>query len=396
MKSWTTLLTLLGLALWAGSPLCAEGRRIDPNYMPASYYGENDLRDYYQAGQVMRKLSESTVALFSPRALIADPDSGGFKLGSRTLQGRFNLREGETFNSQPSEAYCSGVLVGEDLVLTAGHCFQPHPKGGPCGQVRFLFGYALNRAGETPSSFPAEDVYTCSSILVQQVREEKDGQGHNFVCRNGSCTNRPLNGNGADFALVRLDRKVSGRHPLAISRTAIRAGASVGAIGYPSGMPVKIQEQGARVRSVSGQGFFVADLDTFGGNSGSPVFNLETFKIEGILIRGGVDYVYTAPSSTATVEDPARPYNYNPGRANYYDQDGGRGEDVTLITEIQALIPRTEMEGALDEAARLRTQQGERRPAVRPAVYTPGDGGLQIQPAVYTVPEASDPEPMMI
>jgi V8-like Glu-specific endopeptidase len=384
----------LGLLLGSGALLRAEGG-FDPNYMPASYYGDNDLKDYYQASQTMRRLSESTVALFSPRALIRDEETGSYRLGSRTLQGRFNLQPGEAFAGQPSEAYCSGVLVGPDLVLTAGHCFKPHPKGGPCNQVRFLFGYALNSAGQAPATFPAENVYSCSSILVQQVREEKDGAGNHFVCRNGNCVNRPLNGNGADFALVRLDRKVTGRHPLAISRTAIRAGATVGAIGYPSGMPVKIQEQGARVRSVTREGYFVADLDTFGGNSGSPVFNMQTFKIEGILIRGGVDYVYTAATSTATVEDPASPYGYKPGKANYYSQDGGRGEDVTLITEIQSLIPGTELEAAMDKADSLRAQQGQ--PRTQPAVYTPErTGSFEIQPAVYTVPDVPEPQPMRI
>ncbi|HCC47896.1 MAG TPA: hypothetical protein DEQ38_07260 [Elusimicrobia bacterium] len=399
MKRGMLILTLVSAALTGGvSGLCAEGR-IDPSYMPASYYGDNDLRDFYQASQMMRRLSESTVSLFSPRALRLDAATGNYTISPQTLQGKFNLQSGEAFADQPVGAYCSGVLVGEDLVLTAGHCFAPHPKGGPCGQVKLVFGYALTRAGAPVTSFPAENVYECGSIIAQRVQEqdEKTGAGLNFACRGTDCRNAPLNGNGPDFALIRLKKKVTGRTPLAISRTAIAPGASVGAIGYPSGMPVKIQETGSSVRAVRGS-YFVADLDTFAGNSGSPVFNLETFKIEGILVRGGVDYVYTLRSSTGTtVEDPRHPTSsdYNPGRANVYEQNGGRGEDVTLISEVQALIPRTEMETAMD-AARQPTSSRQAQPRVVPAIYLPGDTGVRVQPAVYTLPEPPAPEILSI
>jgi V8-like Glu-specific endopeptidase len=390
MKRGILILTLLSAATLAGAPLSAE-----PGYgsvIPVSYYGENDLRDYYQAGQAMRRLSESTVALFAPRGLVRDAATGNYTVRQVTLRQRFNLQAGEAFAEQPAAAYCSGVLVGPDLVLTAGHCFQPDPRGGPCAQVRFLFGYAVSRAGAAPSSFPAEDVYSCREIVAQQVKDD----GHNIVCSNGRCAEGEPAGKGADFALVRLDRPVANRTPLAISRSAVRAGASVGAIGYPSGMPVKIQESGSTVRTVTRSGYFVADLDTFGGNSGSPVFNLETFRIEGILVRGGVDYVYTAQGSTATVNDPRNPNNFEPGRANVYPQGGGRGEDVTLISEVQALIPATEMEAALDAAVRRQSVGNGARPKAVPAIYTPGQGGLQVQPAIYTVPEPAAPQPVWI
>ena len=36
--------------------------------------------------------------------------------------------------------------------------------------------------------------------------------------------------------------------------------------------------------------FFSANLDTFGGNSGSPVFQAGTSTVAGLLVRGAPDY----------------------------------------------------------------------------------------------------------
>ena len=36
--------------------------------------------------------------------------------------------------------------------------------------------------------------------------------------------------------------------------------------------------------------YFTANLDTYRGNSGSPVFNAITHKVEGVLVRGEQDF----------------------------------------------------------------------------------------------------------
>src|SRR6185503_5205699 len=95
---------------------------------------------------------------------------------------------------------------------------------------------------------------------------------------------------GADWALVRLDHAVTNHHPLAIRRRGkLKKGARLFVIGHPVGLPTKIAG-GARVRTASTNGFFVANLDTFGGNSGSAVFNAWSGRVEGILVRGDVDF----------------------------------------------------------------------------------------------------------
>jgi hypothetical protein len=87
------------------------------------------------------------------------------------------------------------------------------------------------------------------------------------------------------------------------------------------------------VRDASKPGFFVANLDTYGGNSGSAVFNAATGLVEGILVRGEQDYVQKGDCRVSNV-CPA---------------DGCRGEDVTKIAAVADKIPAAEHKARVAE-----------------------------------------------
>lgn len=361
----------------------ADTRSGSDNFVNCSIYGTDDRLDYYQADKVMQKLAGSTAALFKDSSIPYDAAAGVYRLKTLSLQDKQNLKPGEKFGNQTVGSFCSAALVGDDLMLTSGHCFKPDPRGGPCDRVKFVFGYAVAAASGMPTTFPAADVYSCKEIVAQMVQDDVSS----FACKGATCVNKTVGPLGADFALVRLDRKVTGRYPLAVSRKPVAAGTKVTAIGYPSGLPVKIAGNG-KVRKVTANGYFVTDVDTFGGSSGGPVFNTATFKIEGVLSRGGVDYIY---GSGTPVTDPKNPYLHVPGQTNVYPQNGGRGEDVTFSSVYARMIPKTAMEKALDKM-----QSGSSsKPQVIPAIYTPGTGG-SVQPAIYYAPPPSEPEPIEI
>jgi len=122
---------------------------------------------------------------------------------------------------------------------------------------------------------------------------------------------------------VQLDRKVLGRTPVTIrSAGKIPDGEPLFVIGHPCGLPQKFAD-GAVVRSNHPAAFFVANLDTYGGNSGSPVFSGKTYQLEGLLVRGQKDFVSTGHCNVSMV----------------FPTTGAGGEDVTRSTEWAAKVP---------------------------------------------------------
>ncbi|MDP2865287.1 MAG: serine protease, partial [Elusimicrobiota bacterium] len=275
-----------------------------------SIYGEDNRLEYFAAAQDMKTLSDSVVSFWKATS-IETLNPGGVKLKTVNFGDRLNLCPGEKFREQPIGAFCSGSLVGEDLVMTAGHCIK---DDAGCAAARMVFGYAIKKeGGEAVTTMTASEVYSCAKIVKRFLGGEPD---------SANPTGQNL---GADYALIKLDRKVTGHKPLAVNRGAnLRKGDGITVIGHPVGLPLKVAG-GATVRDFSKVGYFVADLDTFGGNSGSPVFNTRTKKIEGILVRGDEDFA-DSPAGCTTMAT--------------YEQTGGRGEDVTKISVLSASIPR--------------------------------------------------------
>ena len=221
------------------------------------------------------------------------------------------LCPGQRFGEQPVGAFCSGTLVGDDLVMTAGHCITDEAK---CADTKLVFGFAVKKAGQFPTSVQQGDVYTCKKIIKRDLTT-------GFLA---SLFNNYVNGGpGPDFAVIQLDRKVEGRKPLPINRGGkVAAGDPLFVIGHPVGLPVKVAGN-ATVRTTEPKYFFLADLDTFGGNSGSAVFNAKTKLIEGILVRGDRDFEPGPAGCNITSSTP---------------QNGGHGEAVTKIGAVEKYI----------------------------------------------------------
>ncbi|MBH46889.1 MAG: peptidase [Halobacteriovorax sp.] len=261
-------------------------------------YGADDRLDLYEVTNTLHlELAKSTAGMIDSSKITIEGDLATITGPSLKERG---MCESERFSEQMTAANCSGFLVGEDLLVTAGHCMT---SADDCASNKWVFGYANNDANtEAAMTVDASNVYGCSKIISQSLdRSSQD-----------------------DFALIRLDRKVTDRTPLTVRTTGkIEDKTPIVVIGHPTGLPTKVAA-GANVRSNDSSVFFIANLDTYGGNSGSAVFNAETGVVEGILVRGENDYNYD--------------YGQGCRVSNHCTDEGCRGEDVTRITNIQALM----------------------------------------------------------
>jgi hypothetical protein len=261
-------------------------------------YGTDGRKDLYAVARPeLRKVADSVVALVAASDLKRG-SNGRVTLATTRYADDYNLCASEPFFDQPLGCDCTGFLVAPDVIATAGHCARSMRR---VRSIRFVFGFRMLDARRARTRFAADDVYEGVAIIA---REESDETG-------------------ADWALVRLARPVVGRTPLRVRASGkIADGRSVFGVGHPNGLPVKLAD-GAKVRSNRRRAFFVANLDTYGGNSGSPVLDLRTRTVEGILVNGEDDFVTRGDCQVSMVCPDA----------------GCRGEAVTRTTVFAKHIP---------------------------------------------------------
>jgi V8-like Glu-specific endopeptidase len=279
----------VSILLFCGS-LMAGSNQVDV------IYGEDNRKDVFESSNAsFIELSKSTAAMIkgSNLKLLTNNE---IEITASTLQQR-GICSKERFSQQISAANCSGFLVAEDKIVTAGHCIRSEAD---CMNFKWVFDYRVDFSNQSTVNVPKTSVYSCKKIISRSLDNlTKD-----------------------DYAFIELDRKVLDRQPLKVRKGGkVEKGAPLVVIGHPTGLPTKIAD-GANVRSLQGK-FFVANLDTYGGNSGSAVFNVETEEVEGILVRGETDYVLNSSLGCQV--------------SNVCPADGCRGEDVTYIGNVSGL-----------------------------------------------------------
>jgi MYXO-CTERM domain-containing protein len=254
-------------------------------------YGTDDRVDVYACTDArFRALATDSAAALMFGISLDQSDPSHIRYWSNTLQSAEGLCSDQRFLADPTAGFCSATLIDDDLVLTAGHCVT---DANACANVRVVFHYYRTDA-TTLATATSEDVYRCSELVVQN-------QDHS-------------NGHDRDYAIFRLDRPATPRHvPAAVSldTAPLAVGTSVTCIGYPSGIPCKVDSGGhVRTSQINQGDSFLATTDTFHGNSGSGIYDTTSGLLHGILVDGDQDYVqqggcfvaYTCPENGCSGE----------------------------------------------------------------------------------------------
>lgn len=259
-------------------------------------YGMDDRLEVFQINdQAILNDVDSVVALFNVNDVV-DNGNGTSTLQTQNFGRAYNLCRTERFHEQPIGAFCSGFLVAPDIIATAGHCINQNNVTN----IRFVFGFRMLNDSTAQTVISNEEIY----------------RGVNLIGRQEI-------GDGPDWALVKIDRPVANHSIVRIRRTGtITTDQAVHVIGHPAGLPTKVAGNAA-VRDNTPNAFFVANLDTYGGNSGSPVFNSNTHEVEGVLVRGETDFILNGRCRISLV----------------CPTTGCRGEDCTRTTEFSQLVP---------------------------------------------------------
>jgi V8-like Glu-specific endopeptidase len=228
-------------------------------------YGEDnrqDLKDISNPDHI--NWARATAAMIDTKSLVVNQDKT-FTITYGTLKKEIRACPEVKFAEQIAAADCSGFLVAKDLLVTAGHCVR---NIRDCKNKKWVFDYSIKNTKSNPAYVLAKNIYQCQEI----ISHVEDRFNYN------------------DYTLIRLNRVVSDRRPLAFrSDGKIKYATDVVLIGHPSGLPTKVSA-GAYVTKNNKENYFTSNVDSFGGNSGSPIINAQSGEVEGILVRGSEDY----------------------------------------------------------------------------------------------------------
>jgi hypothetical protein len=223
--------------------------------------GDGIRLDMYEIDDPHIKRNARGVVSIWMKDNVRDNQNGYFSLRHKQFGRSFNLHRSEPYYGQPIAAgrLCTGFLVKENVIATAGHCAEK----GNVKALRFVFGYEMKGARSPVTQVPSRNVY-CGKEIIDRIYDP--------------------NHSGADWALVKLDRNVTRREIVTLAKTDIQCDKPVYVLGHPCGLPLKYVPD-EPVKAVD-RAFFAAELSVYGGNSGSPVFNSETHEVVGIVVRG--------------------------------------------------------------------------------------------------------------
>jgi hypothetical protein len=212
----------------------------------------------------------SSVALLTRSFRIQKVDELKFHISAPKFGDFFGLCSTEAFYNEPVLGDCTGFLVSDQLLVTAGHCISNEKE---CDSRVFIF----NHFNPDLETFHSSQVHTCRRIVSSLPKS------------------------AGDLVLVELDRAVKlhpESKPFLLSKEEISSTRPdvLMTLGHPSGLSLKA----APFEGQTGSGdqiYFFGMADVSGGSSGSPLFDPQTGRVHGVLVGGENDFVWDTSAS---------------------------------------------------------------------------------------------------
>lgn len=235
------------------------------SYQKANY-GLDDRFNYYEADSAFQKNAEKVFCMIFKKDLRLINDSTYQIIPTGLLGEIKGLCDDQNFVHEPVAAFCSGFAVSANTVVTAGHCvLQNHSLN----EYFIVYDFRMSSKLKPQLTISRKNVFEIEKVV------------------NASSLNSE-----EDVAVLRIKGTIpKERIPVLSKKNNLEIGLPIYAIGYPNGLPVKIAENAVVINNKM-QAYYVTNLDTYGGNSGSPVFNRQDHCIEGMLVRGNSDFTY--------------------------------------------------------------------------------------------------------
>jgi hypothetical protein len=231
-----------------------------------SFYGDFDVQTINDINQLpgeARPITRAVCALIPKRLLESVP--GGFVLKSPILRDYISPDFGQKicndckFINEVIPAFGTGWAFKNDLVITANHCCANEHM---LDTLYFVFNFLEN----TNSFISSDRVFKAISIIPKKNEDLR-----------------------YDFTIIKVDRPVPNPLINYLERNSdVKTGERLYMLGHPLGLPMKYTPGGIIYECERTK--LKTNLDAFSGNSGSPVLNMRTHKIEGILIKGRRDF----------------------------------------------------------------------------------------------------------
>jgi S1-C subfamily serine protease len=219
-------------------------------------YGADDRLEWFEYAGLTptARIAVDAVVAVGVKADL-DESRNPWVVKSPSWQERDGLCANQRFGDQPSFAFCTGVALAPNLVLTAGHCANAFALS----EVAVVAGFAYDAPGQLRPLSP-DGVRGVSEVVASDSY--------------------------LDYAWLRLTADLPVRP--AVFGPGPEPGARVVSVNHGGGVPMKV-DPGGTVYAVDSESF-VSSVDAFAGASGSPVFS-DAGELLGVLTAGADDYV---------------------------------------------------------------------------------------------------------